>query len=173
MPADYFDFFDLPHKLDIDLNDLQKRYYQLSRKWHPDLAARKSAAEQQEAEDATATLNDAYRTLKDPIRRAEYVLEAKGLAVAHQAAPPDLLEEVFELNMALEELRGGDHSARPQLADAQERFAAMLEASDDQLQGEFTKYDESAESLARLRAILNRRNYIRNLVRDVDAELNK
>ncbi len=173
LQADYFEFFDLPHKLDIDLADLQERYYQLSRKWHPDLFACKSASEQQEAEESTATLNDAYRTLKDPIRRVEYVLAGKGLAAAHQSTPPDLLEEVFELNMALEEMRDGDDSVKPQLLDAQRRFAEMLEKSDARLRGEFSKYDESAESLGRMRAILNRRNYIRNLVRDVDSELNK
>ena len=173
MLADYFEIFDLPQKLDIDEADLQKRFYQLSRKWHPDLSARKTVTEQKEAEEATATLNDAYRTLKDSVRRAEYVLSSKGLAVAHQSAPPDLLEEVFELNMALEEIRAGDDSARPQLVEAQKRFASMLSESDAQLHAEFRVYEESHASLGRMRSILNRRNYIRNLLRDVDSELNK
>ena len=66
-------------------------------------------------------LNDAFRTLRDPIPRAEYFLKQRGIELSKDV-PPELLEEVFELNMALEELRGGDESARPQLDAARERF---------------------------------------------------
>ena len=171
LPAEYFRFFDLPDALNIDLADLEKRYYALSRKWHPDRYARKSEAERSEAEQNTALLNDAYRTLKDPVRRAEYVLSENGLAAAQQSAPPDLLEEVFELNMALEEIRDGDNSVRPQLEEAQKKFAGMQDEIDRNLQSEFETYDGGAESLGRIRAILNRRNYIRNLLRDVGKAL--
>ncbi len=171
MPAEYFRFFDLPEHLNIDLADLEQRYYALSRKWHPDRYARKSATERNEAEQNTALLNDAYRTLRDPLRRAEYVLSENGLAAAQQAAPPDLLKEVFELNMALEEIREGDNSVRPQLEAAEQKFLDMQADADRSLQTEFEKYDGGAESLGRIRAILNRRNYIRNLLRDVGKAL--
>ena len=171
MRAEYFQFFDLPEELNIDLADLEKRYYALSRKWHPDRFARKGEAERAEAEQNTALLNDAYRTFRDPVRRAEYVLSHHGLAAAQQSAPPDLLEEVFELNMALEEIRDGDTSVRPQLEEAERKFLAMQDEVDRNLQGEFVKYDRSSESLGRIRAILNRRNYIRNLLRDVGKAL--
>jgi molecular chaperone HscB len=171
LPAEYFRFFDLPDHLNIDLADLEKRYYALSRQWHPDRFARKSEAERNEAEQNGALLNDAYRTLKDPIRRAEYVLSQNGLAAAQQSAPPDLLEEVFELNMALEEIRDGDSSVRPQLEAAQQKFIEMQAEVDRSLQVEFEKHDGGPESLGRIRAILNRRNYIRNLLRDVGKAL--
>jgi molecular chaperone HscB len=109
--------------------------------------------------------------LKDPVRRAEYVLSDNGLAAAQQSAPPDLLEEVFELNMALEEIRDGDDSVRPQLEEAQKKFVGMQDEIDRGLQVEFEKYDGGAESLAQIRAILNRRNYVRNLLRDVGKAL--
>jgi molecular chaperone HscB len=171
LPAEYFRFFDLPDQLNIDLADLEKRYYALSRQWHPDRFARKSEAERNEAEQKGALLNDAYRTLKDPVRRAEYVLSQNGLAAAQQSAPPDLLEEVFELNMALEEIRDGDNSVRPQLEAAQQKFIEMQSEVDRSLQVEFEKYDGGLESPGRIRAILNRRNYIRNLLRDVGKAL--
>jgi molecular chaperone HscB len=166
---DYFELFGLPGNLEVDLADLEKRYYQLSRKWHPDLFARKSAEERALAEESSAILNDAYRTLKDPVRRAEYVLGRNGLDVAQASAPPDLLEEVFELNMALEELREGDETARPQLIEARTRFTAMREEADRQLLAEFA--NNETETLGRIRAILNRRRYIQNLVRDVEKSL--
>jgi molecular chaperone HscB len=171
LPAEFFRFFDLPEHLNIDLADLEKRYYALSRKWHPDRFARKSEAERNEAEQNTALLNDAYRALKDPVRRAEYVLSEHGLTAAQQSAPPDLLEEVFELNMALEEIRGGDNSVRPQLEEARKKFLGMQDEIDRSLQTEFEKYEGNPDSLGQIRAILNRRNYIRNLLRDVGKAL--
>src|SRR5581483_3182128 len=114
----FFEFFALERKLRIDLDDLQKRFYELSRKWHPDRFSRKPAEEQAQALEATAILNDGYRTLRDPVKRAEYLLKEEGFPIGEQRSkdvPPELLEEVFELNMALEELKSGEESARPQL----------------------------------------------------------
>ena len=166
---DYFEFFGIERKLDLDPRDLEKRYYQLSRKWHPDLFARKTAAEREQALENTALLNDAYRTLKDPIARAEYVLTAAGMDSAEQKSskvPPELLEEVFELNMALEEVRGGDEDARPQLEEARRKFTGMREEIDRELE---RKFSEGDRALPEIRAILNRRNYIRNLIREVES----
>jgi molecular chaperone HscB len=126
--------------------------------------------------DATALLNDGYRTLKDPVRRAEYVLTRSGLDIGEQRSqdvPPELLEEVFELNMALEELRTGDAGARPQLEAARIRFLEMRAAADAQLADLFGRYDAGRDRaiLAQIRAVLNRRRYIENLVREVEKTL--
>ena len=174
--SNYFDFLELLHRLALDEKDLEQRFYALSRKLHPDLFSRKSAQEQAYSTDASAVLNDAYRTLRDPLRRAEYVLQENGLLIAEQQTkdvPPELLEEVFELNMALEELRMGDDDALPQLAEAQKKFAAMQDEIDRELLAHFSVYDAAPgkESLAPIRSLLNRRRYIRNLLRDVENAL--
>ena len=109
----YYEALGLAPRLSLDLDDLKKRFYDRSRQWHPDRFSRAGAEEQQRALDMTAVLNDGFRTLRDPITRAEYFLKERGRDLSNDA-PPELLEEVFELNMALEELRGGDDSARPQ-----------------------------------------------------------
>jgi molecular chaperone HscB len=178
----FFDFFGLQRKLSIDEADLQKRFYQLSREWHPDRFSRKSEGEQAQALEATAILNDGYRTLRDPVKRAEYLLTEEGFPIGEQRSkdvPPELLEEVFELNMALEELRGGEESARPQLETAKENFLGMRGEIDRELNALFTRYDaaesesESArQALHEIRGVLNRRRYIENLLRDVDKALN-
>jgi molecular chaperone HscB len=175
-PADYYPFFGLEERLSLDLDDLQKRFYELSRKLHPDRYGRKPATERQHSEEATSTLNDAYRTLRDPVKRAEYVLKRHGLDIGEQRSknvPPELLEEVFELNMALEEMRGGDEAARPQLEQARERFREMLSESDNELQNQFARYDQGCDEavLGQIRGILNRRRYIQNLVTEVEKEL--
>ena len=120
-PLDYFAFFGLPRKLSLDVAALEKDFYVLSRKLHPDRFANKPVEEQEQALRQGSLLNDAYRTLKHPIERTEYLLSLEGVELEEQSrkatddsnaagtlkkqlVPPDLLEEVFELNMQLEEM---------------------------------------------------------------------
>ena len=121
-PVDYFSYFGLPPKLNLDVITLEKDFYQLSRKLHPDLNARAGSKEQEWSLEQSSRLNDAYRTLKDPIKRTQYLLHLEGIQLEEQSkaateqarasgeakkqiVPPDLLEGVFELNMQVEELR--------------------------------------------------------------------
>src|ERR1700686_3216454 len=121
-PVDYFTFFALPRKLNFDVAALEEDFYELSRKLHPDLNARADSKEQDWSLQQSSLLNDAYRTLKDPIKRTQYLLQLEGVELEEQSKTateqarssgqlkkqivlPDLLEEVFELNMQLEELR--------------------------------------------------------------------
>ena len=128
--------------------------------------------------EATSILNDAYRTLRDPVTRAEYFLKQHGFDIGEQNSknvPPELLEEVFELNMALEELRGGDDSARPQLEEAADNSAAMPRTIDSGIARTVFRLRCKARTAAVLdairRGILNRRRYIQNLVNEVEEEL--
>ena len=182
LSKDFYDFFGIDRKLTLDNEVLQKRFYELSRQWHPDRFTRKSAEEQTQALEATAILNDGYRTLRDPVKRAEYLLKEEGFAIGEQRSkdvPAELLEEVFELNMMLEELKGGDESARPQLESAKVNFENLRTGIDRDLENRFAKYDaaepqsETAkQALHQIRSLLNRRRYIENLIRDVDRALN-
>jgi len=170
--TDYYKLIGIPRSLNLSLNDLQNRYYELSRQLHPDRFMQKPEVEQQRALDMSSALNDAYRTLKDPVKRAQYLLSQEGFDVGEQRSkdvPPELLEEVFELNMALEEMRSGDDSARPQLEAAEKTFTNMLADVDQQIESLFEKYDEmrSRDVLAQIRGLLNRRKYILNLVDEV------
>ncbi len=203
VPVDYFTFFGLPRELNVDVGLLEKEFYQLSRKLHPDLYSRADQREQEWSLEQSSQLNDAYRTLKDPIKRTEYLLGLEGVeleeqsksatdqaratgAVKKQVVPPDLLEEVFDLNMQLEELRmqkkmGEDDSALieevgRQKLELEEKHEALLE----ELRRHWSAWDQVADSGTeddRLKIrdkmvdVLNRRSYLRNLVRDVNEVL--
>lgn len=201
--SSYFTQFGLPQHLHIDLPTLEKAFYAQSRKLHPDRFAAKPQAEQDAALAASSQLNDAYRTLRSPIARTEYLLALEGIQLEEQSraatdaakasgtekkqiAPPDLLEEAFELNMALEEMRMAkkmgedDPQTRKDLEQAQQHFTAMLTESQQQLEALWTKWDAAVDSndpTAKEAAkqamvfLLNRRSYIRNLVRDVNEAL--
>jgi len=163
LPHNYYDFFEIPHHLSLDLKDLEQRFYALSRKWHPDRFARAGVEERQDALDASALLNDGYRVLRDPVQRANYLLKENGFDVGEQQSkevPPELLEEVFELNMALEE------SDAPAIAEAKSKFEKMQASIDGELEAKYREYDarQSRETLQEIRSLLNRRKYVSNLV---------
>src|SRR5580692_2864134 len=135
--SDYFQLLGLQRGFQVDLDALEREFHRLSRKVHPDRFARAGENERQWSLADTALLNDAYRTLKDPIYRTEYLLKLEGAEIGEEHAgkdrkgqadpsrvPADLLEEVFELNMQLEEMR----MAR-KIGETDEGLQADLEAA--------------------------------------------
>jgi len=173
---DFYRVLGIAPKLQLNLNELQQLFYARSRDLHPDRFARAEASVRDAALNESSLLNDAYRTLRDPRQRAEYFLKHHGFDIGVQGTkdvPPELLEEVFELNMALEELKAGDESARPQLATARDQFSALLAQSDVELDQLFDSHDAAPGEplLKQIRSLLNRRRYIQNLLRDVNGYL--
>src|SRR5262247_2540614 len=105
---DYFAVFGLPRKLWLEMSLLEQKFLQLSWKLHPDNFVNASEAERELSLKRSSELNDAYRVLRDPVGRVEYLLEIEGErkeGEKKQQAPAELLEEVFELNESLDELR--------------------------------------------------------------------
>ncbi len=199
----YFSLFSLPRHLHLDLSVLQREFYTQSRRLHPDRFAARPPAEQADALARSSALNDAYRTLRDPITRTEYLLGLEGIQLEEQSrqatdaaraggvekkqvAPPDMLEEAFELNMQLEEMRFAkaagekDAAAEQELQAARTRYTTALDELQQQLEALWTCWDiaeDAGDSPGRaavrdaMIALLNRRSYMRNLVRDVTAAL--
>jgi len=203
VPVDYFTFFGFPRKLNLDVSALEKEFYALSRRLHPDLFAQANPEERAFSLEQSSMLNDAYRTLKDPIKRTEYLLRLEGVELEEQSSqateearatgklkkqvvPPDLLEEVFELNMHLEELRTQKKTGEDDPALLEEIGKAKLSLDEkydalfNELKAEWNKWDKSVDDgteadrqkiLDKILDVLNRRNYVRNLVRDVNEAL--
>src|SRR5580658_5419165 len=106
--ASYFTFFELPPRLLLDEAALEQKFLQLSWKLHPDNFVRAEEFERGLSLDRASQLNDAYRTLRELLSRVEHLLAHEGARKAggaKQQAPPELLEEVFDLNESLDELR--------------------------------------------------------------------
>jgi molecular chaperone HscB len=187
---DHFALFDLPRKLWIEMNGLEQKFLQLSWKLHPDNFVNASPEEQERSLKRSSEVNDAYRVLRDPVARVEYLLQIEGARKEgehKQQAPPELLEEVFELNESLDELRqakegGADLAAlKSRLETAQQNFQQKLGEVDELLQVAAQQWDAALEAeagdndrraiMVRLNELLNRRSYIRNLVKNVQMEL--
>jgi molecular chaperone HscB len=177
----------LEPKLNLDLPALEHEFHRLSRKLHPDRFARAQENEKEWSLADTALLNDAYRTLRDPLRRTGYLLKLLGAVDPERQkesvrTPADLLEEVFELNMQIEEMRANrqtgaeDAALEAALTQAKMKTEALLSAVDDDLRVEWRKWDEGdkaarSASQKRMVALLDRRRYLSNLVRDVTETL--
>lgn len=187
--TDYFTFFGLPRKLNLDESSLEKTFYSLSRRFHPDYFMNASERERQASVERSSLLNDAYRTLRDPVRRVEYLLSLEGYKEAEKKAPPDLLEEVFELNMQIEELKAAKKTAdEDEIGEAREaleealaglnekmrgidaRLASLFDAWDE-LIGSGAGEEERKEALDRMSELLSHRSYVRALVRDIKEEI--
>jgi molecular chaperone HscB len=190
--GDYFSVFGLVPRLDLDLGMLEHEFHHLSRKLHPDRFARARENEKQWSLADTALLNDAYRTLKDPIHRTEYLLKLHGAEIGEEHSgsdrkdpsrvPADLLEEVFDLNMQLEEMRmarkmgESDPNLQQSLSEAKKRFDGLLDDVDRDLRTQWQVWDEGDEAAREVAqkimvSLLDRRRYLSNLVRDVTETL--
>ena len=190
--GDYFRFFGLPRKLHISANDLDQRFRGLSRQFHPDFYVNAAPAERRASLERSSYLNDAYRTLKLPISRVEYLLQLEGMAArspqeASKQVPASLLEEVFALNEELDEIRdlrasGTDADAlKARLGRARgpiEAKRAAHEALLDELSAKWDallEHDAPADDrrpvLEALRERVLERSYINNLLAGIDREM--
>ena len=190
--GDFFSVFGLKPCLNLDLMGLEHEFHRLSRKLHPDRFARAGENEKQWSLADTALLNDAYRTLKDPIHRTEYLLKLHGAEIGEEHSgkdrqdpsrvPADLLEEVFDLNMQLEEMRAAkkigedDPALQASLEQAKTKFDGLLDEVDDELRVQWQAWDTGdtgirAAAQKSMVALLDRRRYLNNLVRDVTETL--
>ena len=192
--ADFFSFLGLPRKLRIDMADLEQRYRALSRQFHPDYFYNAPPAERRAALEKSSYLNDAYRTLKSPVARVEYLLKLEGVAAGgatdtkERAAPPQgLLEEVFALNEELDEVRDQKASGAPadrwraRLDRARRPIEAKRTEHESQLQELSERWDTVVDQnpahgdrrkvLEALRDRILERNYINNLLAGIEKEM--
>ena len=180
--GDYFAFMGLPHKLNLDTEELERRFRSLSRQFHPDFFYNATTAERRASLERSSYLNDAYRTLRDPASRLQYLLQMEGQAPqghdATRKVPPALLEEVFALNEELDEIRdlrdGGAPEAdwHARLERARQPIEAKRAAHEAELEALSATWDAGGgpEVLAALRDRFLERNYIQNLLESIERQ---
>ncbi|HTK91037.1 MAG TPA: Fe-S protein assembly co-chaperone HscB [Verrucomicrobiae bacterium] len=183
---DYFAVFELPRKLTVDGEALRRRFYELSRVHHPDFHQGADEAVQAATLARSALVNRAYRALRDPIRRVEYLIaleegrDTREGSASRPKAPRDLLEEMLEVQEALEEARAGelDESARERLRGERERLAARRQAEDDALVGRAAEWDAAVDAggdrqplLTWFKERLAARAYLRTVIDDLSDAL--
>ena len=187
--TDYFAFLGLSRRLKIDMSLLEQRFRELSRQYHPDYFYNASQKERLESLERSSFLNDAYRTLRNPVSRIEYLLKLEGLPLAPgvgadlQVGPPkvpaSLLQEVFALNEELDDIReareagGNAGQLRERLAAARQPIERKRDAHERQLDELSARWDaqQDRDTLEALRERMLERNYINNLLATIEKEM--
>jgi molecular chaperone HscB len=183
---DYFEVFGLPRKLQIDPADLQRRFYDLSRRHHPDFHQGEGESEQAATLERSASINRAYRALRDPLARVEYLValqegrETREGAAVKPRAPTDLLEEVMEVQEALEEAKtsGLETEARARLGQERQRLVERQAAEEASIVGRFAEWDRAMAAgddtkplIEQFKQALATRAYLRTVVDDLGEAL--
>jgi molecular chaperone HscB len=194
--TNFFEVFGLPRALAIDVAALQRRFYELSRQYHPDFHQAAPPDGQARALDASARVNAAYRVLRDPIARVEYLVRLEegrdmkdgdetvdghgpSRSTVKPKAPPELLEEMFEIQETLQDARSGglDDAARDTLTAQRERLLERRAAEEARISGELSAaWDAAAAAdkptlLAAFNEALATRAYLRTVIDDLAAAL--
>ena len=176
----YFDVFGLPpDQLVIDIPQLEKRFLELSRKYHPDRFASKTPLENQIAHEYSSAVNNAYRTLKEPVSRAKYVVERKLGSIEEKSAnvPPEMAEFFFEIHDLLDAIREANgnppEAALKEVQKAEQELREKVKELEANLQDHFAIYDAAPEQKAieKIKEILSEGSYIRSFLRQIDNTL--
>ena len=187
--SDYFTVFGLPRKLGVDAEALQRRFYELSRQHHPDFHQGADAERQAEVLGQSALVNRAYRALREPLARVEYLIaleegrEVREGATDKPKAPRELLEEMMEVQEALEEAKAaqGENLAgeagarlREERRRLEERYAAEAAA----IVGRSAEWDRLVDESGDRRPLLEwfkqrlaTRAYLRTVIDDLSGAL--
>jgi len=180
--TDYFEVFGLPRKLRIDPEALQRSFYELSRRHHPDFHQGGGAEAQARALEASALVNRAYRALRDPLARVEYLIaleegrELREETAAKAKVPTDLLSEMLEVQEALEEAKASEvtEETTAQLRAERERLQERYQAEADALLASASEWDAAVDAGGERRGLLKGfkqrlavRAYLRTVIDDL------
>lgn len=184
---DYFAVFELPRKLQIDGEELQRRFYELSRRVHPDFFQTAMPAEQARSLERSAMINRAYRTLRDLVSRVEYLIQLEegretreGATAIKPLAPVDLLEEMLEVQEALQKAKAGglDEATRRRLAEERARLSERRRAEEASLLQLAREWDSALDGdgdrtalLERMKQALAARAYLNTAINDLSEAL--
>ncbi|CAN5388963.1 hypothetical protein BH09SUM1_BH09SUM1_23560 [soil metagenome] len=188
-PVTYFEAFGLPVRLQVDVEKLRDAFLDLSRRIHPDFYATKGELLREESLRRSSLLNNAHKALRDPQKRAEYLISLYGIGIdsSKNAAPPEMLEEMFDIQEAGEELKAarlsGDGAAltaaEGRVAPLREEIRGARAKLQEMLTEQFSKFDtqldtnpditaaEAQQWLRAIRVTLDRMNYLRTVIRNL------
>lgn len=170
---DYFHRLGLPRRFVLDASELERAYLAHSRAVHPDYHLTGSSGDLNASLELSATVNEAYNTLRDPFTRAEHLLALAGgpSAAEQKQMPPAFLAEMLDAREEIERARG-NAAETDRLADV---FAARFDKLMSEVGGLFQQLDVAPEAnkanlLLRVRGLLNAAKYVRGLIRDLNSD---
>jgi molecular chaperone HscB len=168
-------------RLFLDARDLEERLFQLSKKFHPDRFAGKSSLEIQFSHDHSSAVNNAYRSLKNPISRAKHAVESELGSIEEKSAsvPMDMADLFFEVHEHLDAIQEADgnppEDALKAVASAESELRMKVRELETELSELFVEYDAEPQraKIEKMKEILSHRSYIQSFLRQVDSTLGR
>ncbi|MFN7039181.1 MAG: Fe-S protein assembly co-chaperone HscB [Alphaproteobacteria bacterium] len=163
MYDNYFSIFGLPIKYDLDYDILNKKYFELLKNFHPDNSINSTNEEKLQTTKASMLINDAYQTLKDPLKRIEYLLKLQNINITEDGqvkASFELLNDIMEYREELEEAQDKsvfeklENKAYSQIEDSKENFQKYYNSQ---------QFEQATESAIKLK-------YYQKLFEDIKAK---
>ncbi len=172
----HFDIFALKPSYALDREDLERRYREASRHWHPDRFTRAPAAERAAVLQRATDLNQAYQVLKNDARRAEYLLKLHGVDLTSEepgkkpTLSAEFLNEVLELREELLELSPASEGAP--VKALRDRIDERMAKLRQQVASDFLRLEAGdASALVSLSIALSAQRYYQRFVDELDAQL--
>jgi molecular chaperone HscB len=175
----HFERLGVPKRFALDVQEVERNYLARSRETHPDFHRMGSGDEQRTSLEQSAALNEAYATLREPFRRAEYLLQLEGgpTAAEHKEMASAFLEEMLELRMEIEELREGGNRAASGIVLMEQQLNKRRDELIGDLACRFARVESPSAAdgtkrdlLLQIRQTLNAAKYIQGLLRDLRAD---
>ena len=165
--SDAFGLLGLPAQFDLDPSVIERAFFDKSKELHPDRFANAPAVERVAALSRSRALNDAYKVLKNPVARAEYLLAQAGVTIgSNEQLDPAFLMEILELREELAEARVG--KKLPEVSRLQKAMAERRKAAVGKLQPLFEAHD-----LAGIKEQLILLRYLDRYLEECDAALDE
>lgn len=164
----HFELFGLPVAFDIDAGDLASRYRELQRRVHPDKFANASDQERRLSLQMTAQVNEAFQTLKDPVRRGRYLLGLRGVDIDGEtdtAMDPAFLMEQMEWRENLDEIRQADNP-RKRLMELADRIEQSMQDKIGQFRQAIGR--DAPEDTGKARNIVREMQFLEKMRQEID-----
>ena len=169
--TNYFELYDLPLSFYPDADWVKKKYYELSRKYHPDRAQQDgSAANTTEVLQMSATINEAFKVFKNSDATMAYILKLKGLLAdeAHYALPPSFLMEMMDLNELISELEPGNETMLQQATATMQQHLNQWETAIKQLTDQYKEDLHDTYLLLKIKDYYFRKKYLLRIKERID-----
>jgi molecular chaperone HscB len=162
----HFERLGLPRRFSLDETLLEREYLARGRSVHPDFFQTAGDLEQRASQELSAALNESYGVLRDPFRRADYLLQLEGgpTAAEFKEMPKAFLEEMLGLRMEIEELK--ENADQAGLESIEKQLVDRL----DQTRHDIACLFEPPARLKEIRQSLNASKYLQGLIRDLQAD---
>lgn len=166
----YFEFYGLPESFELDAAQLKKKFYELSKKYHPDFYASEREEKQEEVLQLSTLNNKAFQVLSNPVKRIEYILRERQLLAEGDKYPlaPGFLMEMMELNEQV--MDAEDEASISQIKTSVKEASGKLDAEEaQQINGFSSKSkDEQDAALKKILDIYYRRKYLLRIQESLD-----